>query len=167
MVNKKLFLIRHAKSSWEDSSLSDTERPLNNRGMLDAPFMAKLLRKKEFKIDAIYTSHALRAVKTAEYFSKELKLSKEKIIIDEKIYEARIRELSCVVNNISEDYSSVIIIGHNPGLTSFANFLGDKYIDNIPTCGIVGFEFNMNLWKEIERGEGKIFLFEYPKKYFK
>lgn len=164
---KQLFLLRHAKSSWEDSSLSDIERPLNKRGKRDAPFMANLIKQKEISIDAIYSSHALRALTTAEIFSKELNVDKENFIIEEKIYEANIKELCDVVNNIPDNYSSVIIVGHNPGLTSFANFLGNKYIDNIPTCGIVGIELKLKKWEEVERDTGKIFLFEYPKKYLK
>ncbi|MEJ5352628.1 MAG: histidine phosphatase family protein [Melioribacteraceae bacterium] len=164
---KQLFLLRHAKSSWEDSSLSDIERPLNKRGKRDAPFMANLFKQKEISVDAIYSSHALRALKTAEIFSKELHIKKENIVIEEKIYEAGIKELCDIVNNIPETYSSVMIVGHNPGLTSFANFLGNKFIDNIPTCGIVGIEFRLKKWKEIERDTGEIFLFEYPKKYLK
>ncbi|MEG8946505.1 SixA phosphatase family protein [Rosettibacter firmus] len=164
---KKLFLLRHAKSSWEDSSLTDLERPLNKRGKRDAPFMGKLLKEKEINIDTIYTSHALRALMTAEIISKEIHLGKEHIIVEKKIYEAGIKELSDVVSNLPEKFSSVMIIGHNPGLTSFANFLGNKYIDNIPTCGIVGLKFNLESWNEIERGRGEIFLFEYPKKYLK
>jgi len=164
---KKLFLLRHAKSSWEDSTLSDIERPLNKRGKRDAPFMAKLIRQKEILVDAIYSSHAIRALKTAEIFSKELNIKKENFIVEEKIYEAGIKELCNLVNDIPDEYFSVMIVGHNPGLTSFANFLGNKYIDNIPTCGIVGFEFRLKKWEEIERGSGEIFLFEYPKKYLK
>ncbi len=164
---KKLFLLRHAKSSWEDSTLLDIERPLNKRGKRDAPFMAKLIKQKEIIIDVIYTSHALRALKTAEIFSKELHIKKENFIVEEKIYEAGIKELCDIVNNIPDNYDSVMIVGHNPGLTSFANFLGNKYMGNIPTCGIVGIEFKLKKWEEVERGSGEIFLFEYPKKYFK
>lgn len=162
---KNLFLVRHAKSSWDDPSLTDIERPLNKRGKRDAPFMANLLKQKGFTVDVIYSSHAKRALKTAEIFSKELNL--DKIIIEEEIYEAGIKELCYVVNNITKKFSSVILVGHNPGLTSFANFIGDKYIENIPTCGIVGINFEVKNWEEIERRKGKIFLFEYPKKYFK
>ncbi|MCX7798288.1 MAG: histidine phosphatase family protein [Melioribacter sp.] len=164
---KNLFLVRHAKSSWEDPSLSDVERPLNKRGKRDAPFMGNLLKSKGFLIEAVYTSNAKRALMTAESFLKELNLDKNKLIVDENIYEAGIKELNNVVNNILEKFNSVILVGHNPGLTAFANFLGDKYIDNIPTCGIVGIEFQVKSWKEIERGKGKTFLFEYPKKYLK
>lgn len=164
---KKLFLVRHAKSSWEDSSLADIERPLNKRGKRDAPFMSKLLNKKNIKIDIIYTSPAVRALTTSKIFAQELNIPQDKIVVYEKLYDSGIKELSQLINNISENHSSVLIVGHNPSLTSFANHLSDKFIDNIPTCGIVGIEFDINSWKKIERGKGKIFLFEYPKKYIK
>ncbi len=166
MFMKKLFLIRHAKSSWDNHDLSDFERPLNKRGLRDAPFMSKLLNKENIKPDIIYTSPALRAATTADFFAEELGYKKKKIIYDETIYEAGIRELENIIQNMSDIYSTVFLFGHNPTITYYANHLGNKLIDNMPTCSIVGIEFNEETWNTVEHGKGKTFLFEYPKKYF-
>lgn len=164
---KRLYLIRHAKSSWEDPDQSDLERPLHKRGKRDAPFMSKLLKKEKVKADAIYTSPAVRALATAIIFAEELGFSKDKIEIEKKIYLSGIKELSEVVNSISEKHSTVLLFGHNPDLTNFCNLLGDQYIGGMPTCSIAGLEFNVKSWKDVERGCGKLILFEYPRKYLK
>ncbi len=163
---KRLYLIRHAKSSWDSHQSSDFERELNKRGKRDAPFMSKLLKKEKVKPDIIYSSPAVRALTTAEIFANELYYPKEKIVCEQNIYESGIFELEEITRNIPDINSTVIMFGHNPGITSYANHLGDKYIDSMPTCSIVGIELGVNSWKEVERGKGKTFLFEYPKKYF-
>jgi phosphohistidine phosphatase len=163
---KKLFLIRHAKSSWDESSITDFERALNKRGKRDAPFMGALLKKEKVKPDIIISSPAKRAITTAEAFAEELDYPVKKIIIDNSIYESGIKGLETIVQSIPDDNKTVLLFGHNPTLTFYANHLGDKFITNIPTCGIVGIELNVKNWCEVERGKGKTYLFEYPKKYF-
>lgn len=162
---KKLFLIRHAKSDWGHNELPDFERPLNKRGKHDAPFMAKILLKKNIVPDLVYSSPAVRAITTAKIFAEEIGFHKKIIIENEDIYEAGIRELENIVQNIPDEHKTVFLFGHNMTITSYANHLGDKFIDNMPTCSIVGIEFDMKNWKNAERGQGRIFLFEYPKKY--
>ncbi|MDQ7817672.1 MAG: histidine phosphatase family protein [Melioribacteraceae bacterium] len=164
---KKLFLIRHAKSSWDESGITDFERALNKRGKRDAPFMGALLKKEKVKPDIIISSPAKRAITTAEAFAEELDYPVKKIIIDNSIYESGIKGLETIVQSIPDDNKTVLLFGHNPTLTFYANHLGDKFISNIPTCGIVGIELNVKNWREVERGKGKTYLFEYPKKYFK
>lgn len=163
---KKLFLIRHAKSSRDDSGITDYERPLNKRGERDAPFMAQLLKKEKIYPDTVYSSPAVRAITTAEIFSGEIGFELKKIITEDSIYEGGIKELESIVQKISASSKTVFLFGHNPTFTYYANHLGNKMITNIPTCGIVGIEFNIESWKEAERGKGKTFLFEFPKKYF-
>ncbi len=162
---KRLFLIRHAKSSWEDAVNSDIERPLNKRGKRDAPFMGKLLREENFIPDLIITSPAVRALATAQIFAEELGYPKKKIITENNIYESGIKEIETVIQKIDSEYKTVFVFGHNPSFTSYVNHVGDQFIDNVPTCGIVGIKFDIEKWKEVERGKGKVFLFEYPKKY--
>jgi phosphohistidine phosphatase len=164
---KKLFLIRHAKSSWNEHGVTDLQRPLNKRGKRDAPYMGKLLYKEKIFPEQIFSSPAARAISTANIFAAELKFEKQKIHIYESIYTGGIKELEDLIQNFDDDYNSVFIFGHNPTFTLYANHLGDKYIANLPTCSIVGFELNVKKWKEVERGKGRTFLFEYPKKYFK
>lgn len=162
---KKLFLIRHAKSSWKDNGLSDFDRPLNKRGKRDAPFMGKILKEEGIKPDLIVTSPAKRACTTARMIARKLDYPKERINSDETIYEASPGELIKLINNIPIEYKVVMLVGHNPGLTQLSNLLTGKYLENIPTTGIVEINFDANFWKEISINTGKLKSFEYPKKY--
>lgn len=162
---KKIILIRHAKSSWDDPNHTDFERPLNKRGKRDAPFMGKLLKKENIIPDLIISSPAVRALTTAQIISEELDYPKKKIVIEDCIYESGIKEIESIIQKLDDKYKTVILFGHNPTFTSYANHLGDKYIDNLPTCGIVGLKLDIDNWTEVERGKGKVYLFEYPKKY--
>lgn len=160
---KKLYIIRHAKSDWDNLSLSDFERPLNKRGEKDAPFMAKKLKERGVSADIIISSAALRAKTTAKIIAKELGLSK-KIVYDENIYEASANTLYEVIKNIDNKYNTVMLFGHNPGLNMFIDSLVNVY-DNIPTCGIVEIEFECKKWSEISTFNSKLISFDYPKKY--
>ena len=164
---KTLYLIRHAKSSWEDANQSDFERPLNKRGEHDAPIMAKLLKENNFKRGLVLSSPANRAYTTAQIFAEKFQYPFDKIITDDRIYEAGIRELMTVVREIDDQIQTVLLFGHNPGLTSLTNLMGDKFIPEMPTCAIVGLKFDVNMWVQVERHGGKIFLFDYPKKHSK
>ena len=164
---KKLYLVRHAKSSWDEPQQSDFERTLNERGTNDAIAMAKLLHKKNIKPDLMISSPAKRALLTSEIFAEQLKYSAENILTDERIYEATMRDLTSVVRSIDDKYETVIVFGHNPGLSNFANLLGSEYLPPLPTCAIVGLELSIDSWCAVERYCGKTFFFEYPKKHVK
>jgi phosphohistidine phosphatase len=161
---KILYLIRHAKSSWDDQDQTDFERPLNKRGEHDAPLMADILNKKKVEPDLIISSPAKRAFSTALIFAEKLDYNLNSVKTDDRIYEVGMRELMTLVREIDDRNKTVMIFGHNPGLTSFTNLLGDKFIPGMPTCSIVGLEFDVTKWAQVERHSGKIFLFEYPKK---
>lgn len=162
---KIVYLIRHAKSSWEDSSLSDFDRPLNKRGKKDAPFMSKIIKDKIDKPDLIYTSPAKRAFSTAIQIADTLEFSIKDIISDMNIYDAGVSDIIRILNSISNEKNSIMIFGHNPALTMTSNYLSNKHIDNIPTCGFVQINFNCTDWASITGNMGNLVLFEYPKKY--
>jgi len=161
---KQLFLIRHAKSSWDNPAQTDFERTLNERGINDAPKMAALLKSKIKNTDFIISSPAVRAFTTAKVFAKHLNYPESKIFSDARIYEASTKHLTEVVLQISDDFETVLLFGHNPGLTNFANYLSAKAIEDMPTCAIVGLELEIEAWSKLERYCGKKILFEYPKK---
>ena len=161
---KTLYLIRHAKSSWKQPELSDFERPLNKRGKNDAPFMGKLLSDKGVNPSLIISSPAKRASVTAKIIASEINYPKEKIVFDENIYEAAGRGLLEIISGMEEKYNSVMLFGHNPGLTVLHNNLSDHFIDNIPTCGVVALEFKTS-WNEIRLNSAGFMFFEYPKKH--
>ena len=160
---KKLYIIRHAKSSWKDLAADDFDRPLNKRGEKDAPFMGKILKKKGVKPDIIISSPALRAKTTAEVIAQEIGFKKP-ILYIEKIYEAEVEDLYDVVRDIDEKYKTVFIIGHNPGLNMFVESLVGFH-ENIPTCGIIELEIDCKNNKDISALCSKYISFDYPKRY--
>ncbi len=161
---KHIYLIRHAKSSWEDSSQTDFERTLNSRGEQDAPMMANRLLEKNITPNLIISSPAQRAYSTALIFAEIMNYEKSNIITDQRIYDATTRDLTEVVREVSDVYQTVFLFGHNPAITNFTNLISDKYIDSMPTCAISGIEMHIESWAKIERHCGKLTLFEYPKK---
>lgn len=163
---KRLVLVRHAKSSWKDTSLSDFERPLNKRGKHDAPMMAKILHDNTISIELILTSPAKRAATTARFFLAEFGPQNVNIDFDDKIYEASTSDLIQIINNIDQNYKSAMLVGHNPGFTFLAEKLSGEYLGNIPTCGIAQIEFSVDEWKHISFNSGTLTHYDYPKKHY-
>ena len=155
---RRLYLVRHAKSSWKDFSLDDFDRPLNKRGKRDAPFMAQKLKEMEEKPDIIISSPAKRARKTAKHFSQTLDVP---LVLDERLYEAHSSNFEMVSKEAFETYDSIMIVSHNPGLTMFNDAISNKPIFNIPTTGIVSIAL-----KSLDRLQGKQRFFLYPKQYY-
>jgi len=163
-VMKKLYLIRHAKSSWKDPDLDDIKRPLGTRGKNDAPKMGKLLNKLGEKADLIISSPAKRAKDTAKKIAQEIKYPVKKILLDERLYMAGVDDFVKVISEVRKSINSLMIVSHNFGLTIFANELTESEIINIPTCGVVKLELDIKKWKEIKKVKGKLIFYEYPKK---
>lgn len=160
---KTLTLIRHAKSSWDDASLNDFDRPLSKRGKNDAPFMAKILKEQGTHPDIILSSPALRARKTAQVFAKELEFE-HAITYNEAIYEANVKTLLQIVTSLDKKLSSVFLVGHNPSLNELAaHFL--EFNENIVTCGVVEIAFDCQKWSEINSHNARLLSFSYPKKF--
>ena len=161
---KKLYLIRHAKSSWGDFTLPDFERPLNERGKTDAPEMAKRLLAKKIRIDAFISSPAKRAKKTAKLFCKEYDVKEENIILVDRLYNAVAETFFEVVGMIENKFDHAAIFSHNPGITDFVNRLcKDVQIDEMPTCSIFAIEIGIKNWKDFKEAEKKFLFFDYPK----
>jgi phosphohistidine phosphatase len=164
---KKLYLVRHAKSSWDDIAMDDFDRPLNDRGEKDAPHMAKLLKHRDVLPDRMISSPANRALSTCRAFAKVLGFEKKKIISEQKLYHAGSETILKVLAALPEHKGKedvVLLFGHNPGITEFANELLNISIDNIPTCGVVEATLAIDKWKEISFGCGKMGSFDYPNK---
>lgn len=161
---KTLLLIRHAKSSWKDISLSDRERPLNKRGKRDAPAMGRQLKLRGLEPDLIISSPAVRAHKTARKIAKAVGYDPDRILMSETIYMAGVDGLLEVLQNLDEKARRVYLIGHNPDLTDTANRLTGAAIDNIPTCGVVSVKFPCDTWRECARTQGRVTLFIRPER---
>jgi phosphohistidine phosphatase len=160
---KQLLLIRHAKSDWNNASLGDFDRPLNERGKRDAPLMAQRLLDKKIKIDAFISSPAKRAKKTASIFAKEYKRDTDKINFREELYAAPSTVFYDVITKVDDKFDSIAVFSHNPGITDFANSLTDIRIDNIPTCGIFAVKISTKHWNDFKEAEKEFWFVDYPK----
>lgn len=158
---KKLYIIRHAKSSWKDETLNDFERPLSKRGKSNAPMMGARLKKKGVMPDIIISSPAKRAKSTAEMIAKEVGYEK-KVLFDENIYESSVATLRKILTCINDENSTAFLVGHNPELNMLVDYYV-KFYENIPTCGVVEIEFWCDKWAEIEPKNAKLISFDYPK----
>lgn len=159
---KSIFLNRHAKSSWDNPSLSDFDRPLNERGKADAPRMAKRFVNREHEVDLILSSPAKRAFSTAKKFAKALGIKKKKIKKDPRIYEASIPTLLKVINELDDANDRVMIFGHN---TTFSEIVGYLCGHNVfmATCAVVRIDFDIDSWEEVSQGNGQFMYMDYPK----
>ena len=160
---KRLLLIRHAKSSWDDPSLSDFDRPLNERGKKDAPEMAKRLANKKLKIDAFVSSPAKRARQTCKHFAKQFDFKKKNVTLEPKLYEATEGNFYDVVRSFKDKWDSVAIVSHNPGITSFANSLTKTRVDDMPTCSVFALEVDVKKWKDFREAKKDFLFFDHLK----
>ncbi len=162
---KTLYLVRHAKSSWKYEDLSDFDRPLNKRGRRDAPLMGRVLKQQKIRPELLVSSPANRAISAARMIAAEIGYAAEDIRSEERIYHASCTELLMLIRETNDSVGSLMMVGHNPGLTDVSNLLCDRYLDNIPTTGIVRIAFAIDSWRELAQGAGTMTAFEYPKKY--
>lgn len=160
---KTLILVRHAKSSWGDFTLPDFERPLNERGKHDAPMMAKRLQDKGVKIDALVSSPAKRAKRTAQAFAEVLEINKDQIIFREELYMAGVEEFYKVIEQLDESIKNVAIFSHNPGITVFANMLQVAEIDEMPTCSLFAITTSSEKWSKFRQSKKEFWFFDFPK----
>jgi phosphohistidine phosphatase len=159
---KQLCLIRHAKSAWE-YSVSDKDRPLKESGVNDAHLVSLALKSKLAQPDIIYSSHASRALQTASIFIENLQIPFHKLVINPKLYDFDGANLTTVVKDCDNKYSSLMIFGHNYALTSFSNIFGNINIDNVTTAGVVVINFDISSWADIENGNGNTQIVLFPK----
>ncbi len=162
---KRLYLVRHAKSSWKQSGLSDLDRPLNKRGKGDAPLMGQRLKKYAVCPDFMLSSPAKRALKTAKIIAEEIGYSKKGVVVHETLYVHGTRAILNVIRSVDDAHESLMIVGHNPDLTELAELLSDYHVNNIPTCGIFCIDFNASSWQDVDVDKGLFTFFDYPKKH--
>lgn len=158
---KKLFLIRHAKSSWKEAK-PDFERGLNRRGKVSAKFMGEKLLSRGAAIDLLIASAAKRTQKTTQLLNDSLNLSSDAIEITEELYLASPREIISMVKRQDASVNELAIVGHNPGITAALNRLSGEHFENMPTCSIGCIIFDVDSWEDIE-DSGKLGFFIYPK----
>ena len=161
---KTLTLVRHAKSSWDDSSLSDRDRGLNARGKRDAPVMGERIAAAGVRPSMIITSPAVRAWTTAKIIAQEIGYPIEFLQRENDLYLASLDTLLDVVVAQENEFNNLMVVGHNPGLTDFANYLSPGLTNNLPTAGVVSLNLNIKDWNLYERPATELLYFDYPKK---
>lgn len=160
---KTLYLMRHAKSSWDFEELSDKLRPLNDRGRDDAPLMGQALAKRHIHLDLLVSSPAVRALSTAALVAKEVDYPPDRIEVVESIYEATVPDLLAVVHQLPDAADSVLLVGHNNTITEFANLLSPSSIPDMPTASIVCLKFSTTRWADVDRANAEYYFFDKPK----
>jgi phosphohistidine phosphatase len=160
---KDLIVVRHAKSDWS-YQVSDIDRPLNERGFEDAPRMGEQLRNRLKQTpDLFVSSPAKRAITTAQIFAKQFEYPAKRILIRPNIYEASHSTLLKEITLLDDTATSVILFGHNPGLSDLVSYLSSNGdLLNLPTCAVVQLHFEVDSWQEISGEMGKLISLAYP-----
>ena len=161
---KTLFLVRHAKSSWDDALLPDPERPLSKRGKRDAPEAGDRLAKRDASPALILSSPARRALTTAKIIARKLGYSPEDIEVDNRLYLGTLDDLLSVIHNLDDKLERVMLFGHNPGLAELA-YGFSRTITRMPTCAVAEFTFDAQSWSNIGKTNLASVVHDYPKKY--
>ncbi len=162
-MGKSLFIIRHAKSSWDQPELPDEERPLMEKGIQKTYKLIEYLNENHVKVDLILSSPAVRAWETARLIARGMRYPVEKIVEVPEIYHMDTEQILGKLTGVSDDVNAVMIVGHNPGVTQLANFLLGKELDWLPTSGIVGIDFSTARWQVIMDSKRSLRFMIYPK----
>lgn len=162
---RHLTLVRHAKSDWKNSDLKDFDRPLNRRGSKEAPEMARQLAAQQVRADLMLTSPAVRALETARAFARALDYPLRRLKSDERLYLAQPKDILEVVRGIGSRVRHLMLFGHNPGLSEFAQALtNDSELGELPTCAVYSVELDIRGWTDAHFGEGLNPSLQHPKR---
>lgn len=161
---KYLTLIRHAKSSQENPALRDDQRPLNPRGLRDAPAMGHHLDVTfRFTPDLIVSSPAVRALHTARLIAGTIGYSEWQIVQDARIYEAPVTSLLDVIRSQDDRHQHVCLVGHNPGMEDLTNWLcGGQEVENVVTCAVIMLDLKITSWQKAGAGTASLKEYLYP-----
>lgn len=151
---KTLYFCRHAKADWT-TTLSDHDRPLNERGMNSIPVTAEIWKDYGDIPSLWVSSSAKRALRTAHIMAAEMS-SEIVILVEPELYNADVKNWIKVINALPESASAVAIFGHNPGITDIINYLCESNIGSLSTCGLVKTTFDVDQWKLISGGSGTL-----------
>lgn len=162
---KTIYVLRHAKSSWDAADLADIDRPLNDRGENVAPFIGEFMRSNGFEPEIIVSSPAMRARETARLV-KEAAHSSAEVMYDERIYEASARTLQLVVTSIADRFESAMLVGHNPGMEALVRLLTGKS-EQMPTAALAVIDLDIQRWTEVDSGLGQLRRIVRPKEEMK
>lgn len=154
-MSKFLFLIRHAQAEQPPVD-DDFNRPLSAQGFLEVSRMTERLYKRKLRPDFFISSPALRTLSTAKIFAEHIGLPFDRIQPENMIYDASMSTLLKVINHLDDQYNSIALFGHNPGITDIYNYLTDDFIASLPTCSIMQIEFEQETWNTITGNSGQV-----------
>jgi len=164
MTMKTLYLLRHAKSSWADSTLGDKQRPLNSRGQQDAPTMGERFAARGETLERVVSSPALRALTTAQLFSEACGFAAEDIALESDLYFLGSGSIEALILEQDDRFDCLMLVFHNPDITYFANAIDDEVrIDNVPTCGLIRLVCNIEQWGDWSPATTAFDYFDFPK----
>ena len=146
---KTLHIVRHGKALQDYCHIRDYDRPLIEKGIVNNMAMAKQLLAKYPAPDLMISSHAARALHTAHIFAQVMGYPHARVQVDERLYLCEEDEASGIITCLPDEIESVMIVGHNPGLTYLAYAYARRGIESIPTSGVVTIRFKTNQWSEI------------------
>tara|TARA_Y100001935_G_C17307884_1_gene513629 strand:- start:1443 stop:1925 length:483 start_codon:yes stop_codon:yes gene_type:complete len=155
---KNLYLLRHAKSSWDDFALKDYDRPLSTRGIQDADLMGNFFKSKRKGLDLVISSPSKRTKETLEHFFNK---TTQNIIFNETLYHSSEHNIYSIIKDVEEEIRSLMIVGHNPSMHEFSESFSGQYIEKFSTCGLASFEFD-DEWASIYEDSGTLFEFKIP-----
>ena len=155
---KNLYLLRHAKSSWDDFALKDFDRPLSTRGIQDADLMGNFFKSKRRGLDLVVSSPSRRTKETLNHFFNK---TTQNIIFDETIYHSSEQNIYSVLKYVEEDIKSLMIVGHNPSMHEFSESFSGQFIEKFSTCGLASFEFD-DEWANVCEDSGTLIEFKIP-----
>ncbi|WP_022948309.1 SixA phosphatase family protein [Methylohalobius crimeensis] len=155
----ELWLLRHAKSAWNEGVASDFERPLNDRGKRDAPRMGRWMAGQHLVPDYIVASPAKRVRQTVKRVCRALNVNLDQVRWDERIYEADVRDLLAVLRECPASATRVLLVGHDPGLSELLKTLGEfepsREVKLMPTAALARLRINGS-WRDLEPGKGRL-----------
>ncbi len=158
---KTIYIVRHAKSSWEYEGIDDIDRPLKKRGIKDSYLVSSVLKKNIKRPDVFITSSASRALSTAVIFSNVFSYPLSNLQIKKSLYDFSDGYLVKTIKALDDEFDSAIVFSHDHGINDFVNKFGSESIPHVPTCGVIGIQFENNHWKSIKKGT--TVLKEFPK----
>ena len=161
-MGKTLFLLRHARAKEKQADQQDIERELDPIGLQNSTRMGINFSKNNVHFDIIITSPAVRAKTTSSLIAEQIRYDTGKVHENAEIYEASTRTLLKVVNQLKNEWNSVLIVGHNPSVSYLSEYLTKAEIGNMTTCGVAKIELSANAWEEASEESGSLASYEYP-----
>lgn len=161
---KRLYLIRHAKSSWSVLEKHDFDRPLSNRGKRDSVLIGERFAASNIRPDLVISSPARRARKTARAIAAQIGYKKRDIVLADELYTFDFEGLPDVLHTIDDAVDIVIMVGHNEAISDFAHWLIGKSFGSVPTCAVVAMSLARDRWTDVTEGDGELLFYDYPKR---